>query len=169
MEKTSAVEFFCHIIRNIKYRKKCAKYESVLLFGGSKSYFLQNRERAILETAGIGKLKVIQCYDKCFVNYLEFTTCLEKSRLRSDSICESNGEFFLIRKIFVAESKPLCFVSKINVSPVIYNPFCFKVVRISKEINVLKLSMLKSKFISSKSSLGAIVYLVKLPNTAEFE
>ena len=154
----------------VRLKKKSRKVNNVLFLGASKSHFLPFNERLALQKVGISNIQTIQCFQMCQINHLIFKTSAERNRMRCDSVVELNGEYFQIDKMFVADSKPLCFVSKIILSKLCEaNPFGFKVIRVSKELHVFNIANFSSKFISSRTNFGSLLYLIKLPNTSEFE
>jgi len=135
-----------------------------LLLGCPKLRIASSSERVSLERKGINQTS-IRCFKACYVNGNFYnSTTAGKSKKQCDFVAEVNGDYFLVSQIFLVNSMPLCFASRISVTSLDNLNFVFKVNRILKEKVLLKLSSIKSKFIVKRSIEGALENFVKIPN-----
>ena len=82
----------------------------------------------------------------CKQEFLYLTN--NRSKKQCDLVVEVNGDYFVIRQLFLASTIPLCFASRLSVSNLDELNILYKVIRISKEIVPLKICNFHSKFFS---------------------
>ena len=162
---TEATDFFFSLAGNKKFRQNIVKGGNVIFFGDSKRKFLSRSEKIILEREGV-VVSSICCFNSCFVNRNFYTSQDNRSKKQCDFVVEVNGDYFVIRQLFLAGTIPLCFASRLSVSNLDQLNILYKVIRISKELVPLKICNFHSKFLVNRSDNGTIEIIVRILNNA---